>query len=213
VPGDVFLKMGGHRTADCARLPAGQGLRIADDVSLSVSGHAPQLGLTLIEILFALSVLAFALLGVAGMFPAAMRSVQTGGETTKATILARGMIDMIRADAFDSLVPRYNGFDTSKLTVACPVTPPTPSSPDPDYNKKKWTCDIRSSGTQDTGQGLPGGRGVVSVACVDFDTTTPFKEKSDSGCTKNTRKATVTVTWGLQGSRSVSLVTYVARVE
>jgi type IV pilus modification protein PilV len=170
-------------------------------------------GLTLIEVLFALSILAFALLGVAGMFPSAMRSVQGGGETTKATVLARGMIDMIRADAFDSLVSQYNNFDTRTLTVTCPVTPPTPSSPDANYNKKKWTCDIAASGTRDTGQGLPGGRGTIAVACVDFNATSPFQEKSDSGCTKDTRKVTVTVTWGIQGSRSVSMVTYVARTE
>jgi type IV pilus modification protein PilV len=182
-------------------------------VFLRREGHPGPRGLTLIEILFALSVLAFALLGVAGMFPSAMRSVQGGGETTKATVLARGMIDMIRADAFSNLVSQYNGFDTSKLTVACPVTPPTPSSPDPDYNKKKWKCDIAASGTRDTGQGLPGGRGTVTVTCVDFDATSPFKEKSDSGCTKDTRKVTATVTWGAQGSRSVSLVTYVSRTE
>ena len=178
-----------------------------------MGGQSDRPGLTLVEVMFAVSVLAFALLGVAGMFPSAMRSVQSGGETTKATILARGIIDMIRADAFDSLVSRYNNFDTSKLTITCPVTPPTPSSPDSDYNKKKWKCDIAASGTRDTGQGLPAGRGTVTVACVDFDTTTPFKEKSDSGCTKDTRKVTVTVTWGDKGSRSVSLVTYVTRTE
>jgi type IV pilus modification protein PilV len=171
------------------------------------------MGLTLVEVLFAVSVLAFALLGVAGMFPSAMRSVQTGGETTKATMMAREMIEMIRADAFGSLVSRYNGVDTSTLTVTCPVTPPNPSSPDPDYNKKKWVCDIAASGTRDTGLGLAGGRGTVTVSCVDFSTTAPFSEISDSGCTKNTRKVTVTITWGTPGSRSVSLVTYVTRTE
>ena len=168
--------------------------------------------------MFAVSVLAFALLGVAGMFPSAMRSVHSGGETTKATILARGMIDMIRADAFDSLVSRYNNLDTSKVTVTCPVTPPTPSTPDADYNKKKWKCDIAASGTRDTGQGLRGGLGTVTVTCVDFDTTTPFKEKNIACPTPNpndytTKKVTVTVTWGDKGSRSVSLVTYVTRTE
>jgi type IV pilus modification protein PilV len=183
-----------------------------------MGGQSDRPGLTLIEVLFAISILAFALLGVAGMFPSAMRSVHSGGETTKATILARGMIDMIRADTFDSLVSRYNNLDTSKVTVTCPVTPPTPSNPDADYNKKKWKCDIAASGTRDTGQGLPAGRGTVTVACVDFDTTTPFKEKNIACPTPGptdytTRKVTVTVTWGSQGSPSVSLVTYVARTE
>lgn len=169
-------------------------------------------GLTLVETLFAVSILAFALLGVAGMFPSAMRSVQSGGQTTKATMLAREMIDMIRADAFNSLVATYNNFDTSTLTVTCPVAQTIPpATPDPNYNKKKWTCDIAASGTLNTGQGLAGGRGTVAVACVYFNTTTPFAEMSDLGCTMNTRKVTVTLTWGPQQSYSVSLVTYVAQ--
>jgi hypothetical protein len=152
------------------------------------------------------------------MFPSAMRSVQGGGETTKATILARGMIDMIRADAFESLVSQYDGFDTSNLSVTCPAAPPTPSSPDANYNKKKWTCDLAASGTRETGQGLPAGRGTIAVACVGFDTTSPYKEKgiacpAPSPTDYSTRKVTVTVTWGVQGSRSVSLVTYVTRTE
>jgi type IV pilus modification protein PilV len=187
-------------------------------VSLKSDGHPSRRGLTLIEVLFAVSVLAFALLGVAGMFPSAMRSVQSGGETSKATVLAREMIDMIRADAFDSLVLLYNGLDTNTLTVTCPVTPPTPSSPDANYNKKKWKCDIAASGTRDTGQGLPGGRGTVTVTCVDFGTTSPFKENNIACPIPNpndptTRKVTVTVTWTAQASRSISLVTYVARTQ
>lgn len=169
------------------------------------------MGLTLIEVLFALSVLAFALLGVAGMFPSAMRSVSVGGQMTKATMLARGMIDMIRADQFDRMLG-YNGFDTGSVTVTCPVPPPTASSPDADYNKKKWTCDIAASGTRDTGQGLPGGRGTIAVACVGFSMVSPFNEMSDSGCTQETRKVTVTITWD-KALRVVSLVTYVTRIE
>jgi type IV pilus modification protein PilV len=171
-------------------------------------------GLTLVEVLFAISVLAFALLGVVGMFPSAMRSVQSGGETTKATMLTREMIDMIRADAFANVVS-YNNADTGAVTVTCPVVPPTPTSSIPNYNIQKWACDIKASGTRDTGQGLPGGRGTVTVTCVDFNQSSPFKEISDSGCTKYTRKVTVTVRWGagVQGARSVSLVTYVAQVQ
>ncbi len=170
-------------------------------------------GLTLIEVLFASSVLAFALLGVAGMFPSAMRLVYTGGETTKATMLAREMIDMIRADAFVSLVERYHGLDTDALTVTCPVPPTSLSTLDPEYNKKKWKCDIAPSGTQETGQGLRGGRGTVTVTCVGFSTGFPFDEGSDPGCTRDTRKVSVTVKWGAQGSRSVGLVTYVTRTD
>lgn len=185
-------------------------------MSLRKIGVPNRPGLTLVEVLFAVSILAFALLGVAGMFPSAMRSVQSGGETTKATMLAREMIDMIRTDMSYSLVSRYNNVDTSTLTLTCPATQTIPpATPDPDYNKKKWTCDIAASGTRDTGQGLPGGRGTIAVTCVAFNTTTPFTEyniacPAPDPNDNTTKKVTVTVTWGSQGSRSVSLVTYVA---
>jgi type IV pilus modification protein PilV len=183
-------------------------------LSLRKIGVPNRPGLTLVEVLFAVSILAFALLGVAGMFPSAMRSVQGGGETTKAAILAREMIDMIRADSYAN-ISGYISLDTSTLTVTCPVTQTIPpATPDPNYNKKKWKCDIAASGTRDTGQGLPGGRGTVTVACVNFNTASPFKETSiicpvSPPPTGTTTKVTVTVTWGAQGSRSVSLVTYV----
>jgi len=170
-------------------------------------------GLTLIEVLFASSVLAFALLGVAGMFPSAMRLVYTGGETTKATMLAREMIDMIRADAFDSLVGRYHGLDTDAVSATCPVLPTTLTTLDPDYNRKKWKCDMAPSGTLDTGQGLRGGRGTVTVTCVGFSSEPPYDEVNDPGCARDTRRVSVTVSWGAQGSRSVGLVTYVTRAE
>jgi type IV pilus modification protein PilV len=164
-------------------------------------------GLTLVEVLFAISVMAFALLGVAGMFPAAFRSVAAGGHETKATVLARGMADMIRADTFDALVLRYNGFNTNSLSIACPVT--TQSGTDPDYAKKKWKCDMLATGTEGTGAGLPAGFGTVSVNCVNPNGT----NNPSVPCPTELRQVTVTVTWERQGPRSVSLVTYVAKTE
>lgn len=166
-------------------------------------------GLTLIEILFALSVLAVALLGVAGMFPSALRSVYAGGQMTKATTLARQMADMIRGDSFGDLVSRYNGFSTNSLSVVCPVPPPTASALDPNYSKKKWTCDLRPTGGQDSGQGLPAGYGAISVDCVNADGTI----NPAVPCPTDLRRVTVTVTWQNQRARSVNLVTYVARSE
>jgi Tfp pilus assembly protein PilV len=161
-------------------------------------------GLTLVELLFAISVTAMTGLGVAGMFPAAFRSVVSGGQVTKATILAQAMVDMIRNDPFDTLVSRYHGFDSRGLTVTCPVAP---SGFDPAYNKKKWTCDLLASTAQSSGRGLPSGYGTVSVACLNADGTSGACSSTDL------RLVTVVVTWGGQGSRSVSLVTYVARTE
>lgn len=150
--------------------------------------------------------MAITLLGVAGMFPAAFRSVVAGGQVTKATTLTQEMGDMIRNEPFDSLVTRYNGFDTRNLTVTCPVTA---SGYDADYNKKKWTCDILATTAQGSGQGLPSGYGTVAVACLNADGTT----NTAVPCPTDLRRVTVTVTWNREASQFVSLITYVARAE
>jgi Tfp pilus assembly protein PilV len=161
-------------------------------------------GLTLVEFLFATSIIAFVALGVAGMFPSALRSVVAGGQMTKATNLAQAMADMIRNDAFDSLISQYNSLDTRTVNVACPVT-----GVDMNDNKKKWTCDLLADTAQASGRGLPSAYGAVSIACLNpdgtFNTTSP--------CPTDLRRITVTVFWDRAGSRSVNVVTYAARSE
>lgn len=170
------------------------------DVFLRTRGRLGLAGLTLVEFLFAVSVTAIAGLGVAGMFPAALRSVVTGGQVTKATVLAQEMVDMIRADSFAN-VYNYNNTDvTSTFTCSSSGTVCT--------NRLKWKNDIQAADAQTTGQGLPDGKGTVSVACVNPDGTNKTCSSSD-----DLRRVTVTVTWDREGSRSVSLVTYVARNE
>lgn len=162
-------------------------------------GHA---GFTLIELLFAMAVTTFAALGVAGMFPAALRSVVVGGQVTKATSLAQEMADMIRADTFAN-VAAYHGTDT-RPSLACPTPPATDCA-----NKRKWKNDIPATTAQSAGRGLPEGYGTVAVLCVNPDGT----PNAASPCPTDLRRVTVTVTWDRQGSRSLSLVTYVARTE
>ncbi len=161
-------------------------------------------GLTLLEFLFAVSIITFALLGVAGMFPSALRSVVGGGQMTKATVLAEAMIDMMRNDPFDILVSRYDRFDSRDLAATCPVVPSGEAAAS---TKQKWTCDILATGAQDSGRGLPDGYGTVGVICANADGTI-------GSCSSTAlRRLTVTVTWGRGGSFSSSLVTYVARGE
>ena len=156
-------------------------------------------GLTLIEFLFAISITAITGLGVAGMFPAALRSVVMGGQTTKATVLVQEMADMIRIDTFSN-VSSYNNLTT---TTTCTGTSTLC------VNKTKWTNDLLAAEAQTTGKGLPAGYGTVSVACVNPNGTS----KTCDDANDDLRRVTVAVTWDRQGSRSVSLVTYVARNE
>jgi len=197
---------------------------VQETLFLRAGGRLGRPGLTLIEVLFAMTIMAVALLGVASMFPAALRSVMTGGQTSKATMLVREMLEMIQTDTFDSLDNDYKNFSTSSLLpdlmddppkFTCPVkTPPAPGAfVGPEYNKRKWLCDMlavgSNSGTPDAGQGLTGGVGSIRVDCVNPNGTI----NGTVPCPTELRQVTVTVTWSGQGARSVSLVTYVAKTD
>jgi type IV pilus modification protein PilV len=172
------------------------------------SAQAPP-GLTLIEVIFAVAVMAVALLAVASMFPTALQALIGGGNETQATALARSMLDMLRSQPFSRLAAAapsgYNGFSTASLSPTCPTTPP--SSPDADFLKKKWTCEVRGPGTGGN-RGLPGGVGQISVSCLQWN-------GSAGACdTTDLRQIAVTIMWQLpqgQGTRSITMVTYAAR--
>ena len=101
----------------------------------------------------------------------------------------------------------YNGFSTASISPSCPVAPP--GSPDPTDAKNRWTCEVRGPGTLGN-RGLPGGVGTVSVACLNADGSTGTCSSTDL------RRVAVTVSWQEalgQGTRAITLVTYVARQE
>jgi len=172
----------------------------------------------MIEFLFAVTITAFVGLGVASMFPAALRSVMRGGNLTKATALAREMAEMIQTEPFDALLTTpnagnnwtgYNNFDTRNLTVTCPPSVPVSGSTSYDtaYLKKKWTCDIVPDGTLATGKGLPVGYGTVTAVCLNPSGTV----NASSPCPTDIRRVTVTITWDSGGARSITLTSYVSR--
>ena len=162
-------------------------------------------GLSIAEFLVATSIVAFALLGVASMFPAALRTVNRGGETTKATMLAQAMADIIQSEPFDVLVARYNNLNTQAVAVSCPLDETSVPPPYDDYTKKKWACDLLLTGAQDSGRGLPSAWGRVRVECVDAGGAVVT-------CPNGLRRVTVSVFWGGSPPRSVSVVGNVARV-
>jgi hypothetical protein len=139
------------------------------------------------------------------MFPAALRSVVAGGQITKATLLVQEMTDIILSEPFDAIQTRYHNLNTGTLSVSCPLDEVAAPPPYDDYTAKKWACDLRLTGTQDPGPGLPDGFGRVHVECVDASGATVT-------CPAGLRRVTVSVFWGDGGSRSVSLVSNVARI-
>jgi len=162
-------------------------------------------GFTLVEFLIATSIVSFAMLGVASMFPAAMRTVIAGGEVTKATMLAQEMTDIIRSEPFDVLGARYNNLDTGTLSVSCPLDEVSAPPPYADYIAKRWACDLHLTGARDSGRGLRDAYGRVRVDCVDGGGAVV-------ACPSALQRVTVTVFWGDGGSRSVSLTSHVARI-
>lgn len=140
-------------------------------------------GLTLVELLIAASILATALLGVAGMFPSAYQNVKYGGRISRATALAQEMMEILRDESFTTLAS-YNTLDTGSCG----------SGTDPiATNCRKWRDDMN-------GGGLPSGSGSVAV-CVAACTST-----------NDLAEITVTVSWSERtGAKTVQLVTYAAQ--
>jgi Tfp pilus assembly protein PilV len=177
-----------------------------------------QAGLTLVEFMLATAIMAFVALGVAGMFPSALRTVVVGGQVTKATVLTQEMLDVIRTEPFDILYVTptsgngykgYLSFDTRDLPAICP----TPSS-DSCRNKMKWRSELLMDTAQTGGRGLPEAYGIVRVVCLNVNTASPFTVTIGTcGSSINLLRLTATVFWDRSGSRSVDLVTYVARIE
>jgi hypothetical protein len=170
---------------------------------------------TLLEFLFAVSVVAIAVLGVAGMFPVALRAVMHGGNTTKATLLASSFVEMLRAERFDVLArahddagqPGYDGFDTLQEIAGYACPPPLGASA---YAKMRMKCDVTFDGAQGSGRGMPGGRARVAVACVHPDGT----PAAGAPCPTDLRRITVTVSWSTGSGTGTSQVTsYAARWE
>lgn len=76
-----------------------------------------QRGITMIELMLAMLLLAIALVGLAASFPLAMVGVATGGFQTTATLLAQQCIDIAKSIASES-----NGYTTlpATLPASCP---------------------------------------------------------------------------------------------
>jgi len=89
-------------------------------------------GFSAIEVLIAMSILAVALLAIAGMFPSAYTNVDRSGEETTAVTLAQQRIEWLRNQAYTALVngtttenniTGYAGYTrTTVVQVDTPVT-------------------------------------------------------------------------------------------
>ena len=151
--------------------------------------HGPghRAGFTLIEVLFAASILLVALLGIAAVLPLADMDMQRAGQISKAVSLAQEMIEMIKNAPFSQL-SLYSGVDTRNLATY-PVDDPNPPIPGDagnftgGSNVAKWASDIAVY--LPTGSGITGGYGTIAVTTV----------ASDGSGNPILRKVSVVVGW------------------
>ncbi|MBI5236391.1 MAG: type IV pilus modification protein PilV [Deltaproteobacteria bacterium] len=142
-----------------------------------------QKGFTLLEVLVAIGIVSVGLLAVASMQTTALQGNTSARDVTIAVQLAEEMLDRIRVNGGVTPV-NYNGIDTNN-NCATPVGLTDPVLGD----CTQWRARLLDT----TGLGLPGARGVVSVT-------------ADSPIAK-TAAISVTITWGLLGTRTVTLST------
>ncbi len=90
-------------------------------------GFAEEQGLSLVELLTAITIISVAMLAILGMFPVAHQHLRAGGELTRATGLARRMAELLRDEPV-AVVPRYHSVDT-RVPASFPSDDPggTPS--------------------------------------------------------------------------------------
>jgi prepilin-type N-terminal cleavage/methylation domain-containing protein len=114
-------------------------------------GRLDQSGVTLIELLVAMILLAIALTGLAASYPLHMQAVTGGGFQTAATLLAQQCIELAKSMPYDR-VP-------VDLVVNCPASPPgypaftrntTVTAASPTATTTTVTVQVDFTGTQGT---------------------------------------------------------------
>lgn len=106
-------------------------------------------GFSLVEVVLALGVIAFAIVGIMGLFPVAMRAAQESQRETRATLIARQILTDLESSPPGSVLIAVSTNISSPSAFLSP--PPTLSSP--------WSNTIRYDN-----DGLPLGVGTNDAA-------------------------------------------------
>jgi len=109
---------------------------------------AAQRGFTLMEVLVALLILSFGLLGLAALQGSALKGTHGASLVSQASLLAQDMADRIRANPGQAA---YDGFESD-----CPD--PMPDTPLVDVDLAEWSCAVAAL--------LPAGAGTIDRAAV-----------------------------------------------
>ncbi len=120
-------------------------------MSSLTAGALSRRGFTLLEVLIAVLVFSFGLLGVAGMMLVSMRGNHTAQVHTQATFLAQWMGDAMRANPVAVIAGQYDGTATAAPASACTAGCTTQQAAQRD--RDLWGTMIASS--------LPAGTGSI----------------------------------------------------
>lgn len=112
-------------------------------------------GFTLIEVLVAVLVFSFGLLGIAGMMTISVRNNHNGYLRSQANFLAENMMDRMRANPVALWGELYNG-DAAAGSDSCPLSTACNFAQLAAFDRQQWAQSIAVS--------LPNGLG--NVACV-----------------------------------------------
>lgn len=81
-------------------------------------GHRSMRGVTMIEVLVAVVILAFGLLGIAAMQMSALRNSQSSMDRSQATVQSYAILDAMRANL---AVARIGGYNLTPMTCSAPA--------------------------------------------------------------------------------------------
>ncbi len=140
-------------------------------------GRTGSSGLTLVEVLIGMTILAVGLLATASMFSTGYTNVSAGGRTSMALTAARQMLEDVRSLPFGN-IDDLNGFNTNNVASV----PPVDATRDPGRTMainiaRKWRYALAGDGTGwnfttaeramwtvfSTGGAIFGGSGQISV--------------------------------------------------
>jgi type IV pilus assembly protein PilV len=118
-------------------------------------------GVSMIEVLISIVILAFGLLGIASMQMLALRNSQVALERSQATVQTYAILDAMRANV---AVARIGGYDLAKMTCAVPEEAGTLASTD----LHNWVTTLKGS-LGDTACGHISCKGDSCTIIVEWD--------------------------------------------
>jgi type IV pilus assembly protein PilV len=115
-------------------------------------------GFTMLEVMISIVIIAFGLLGVAGLQAFALKNTQSANFRLTATTLANDMIDRMKSNHAGVSNGNYNSPDSGDYAagVNCNGATPCTGALLADFDRAEWARRVR--------QALPGGTGIV---CLD----------------------------------------------